>query len=180
MGLFMSRGSEPLPVLWIRVGNTKYCPGNLTTIGRFEYQTKTLDECEEIIRNHARYAGDRLTMEYIFMYSLAIVIMIRNNATNCHLRNEIPFEESCELQEIWIDSGESIVYYDNGNRQTIPWCRSVNGLDDFGTEFHRDEIPALIGSMLEIQDSNYKYLVIALLAWIYVRATSNHIRLALE
>jgi hypothetical protein len=181
MGSIISQTKEdPLPVLWIRIGTTKYCPGSLITIGRFEYQSKTIDECKELIKNYGKYAGDRLTMEYIFMYSLAVILMLRNDATKCFLRNEIPFEESSELQEIWVDSGERVVYYNNGKRQTIPWCRSVAGLGHLGAEFHRDEIPALIAGMLEDNDGNIIYMVIAILAWIYVRTENDHINLALE
>lgn len=180
MGALISGEQEPEPQLWIRVGDVKFYPGGLTKIGRFEYQSKTLKECKELIKNHIRYVNDRITMEYIYMYSLAAAIMIRNNATACLLRNELPFEESCELREIYIENGNKVVYYDFKGRKVIPWYVPQDGLDDYCAEFTLDDLPVLIASMLEQHDSEYKYMVIAMLAWIYAQAESYDIRIALE
>ncbi len=173
MGSYLSTQETPKPLLSIRIGDVLFCPGSLNYIGKFEFQPKTFAECRDLVRNHVSYSDDQLTMEYIFIYSLAAALMFQNNIYNCSIRHEFNNQESIELHDIVIDPGYRI----SCNKKVITWCSIRLDTSDLLINFNRSDIPALIVSILDQKESNYTYMIIALLAWIYVNEKDDTITL---
>ena len=173
--------SEPEPELLYRIGCNKFSLGKLRYIARFEYQQRTLSECIELIKNHINYTDDSVAMEYIFVYALGAHLMLRNNATNCTIRHELPFHDhDYELREICIQSGNKLYYLDGSQRRDIPWCDPID-LSDLDCQINRKMIPVLIISLLNQSTvTSHMYMLIAILAWIYVHSEGDIITLKLE
>lgn len=173
--------SEPEPELWFRIGLTKFSPGKLRYIARFEYQQRTLSECIELIKNHINYTDDSVAMEYIFVYALGAHLMMQAGVDQCLIRHELPFHEpDYELREVCIQSGNNLYYLDDSERREIPWCNPID-LSELDCQINRKIIPTLITSLLDQSSNNHHmYMVIAILAWIYVQAKSDTITLKLE